>query len=157
MRFSTRFKANNDQSQYLQRQRAEVAGSGDRTVREATVVVDRGEGIAADRTVRLNYLVNAAGWRPQYKLRAGGEGEPVRVEYLAAVNQRTGEDWSDVALALSTARPLLNAAPPELNALAVVVGGSDAGRGAGGSSPGRTSISQRAGALKDRGQRALRA
>ena len=115
---------NAEQSQYLQRRRAEVAGSGDRTVREATVVVDRGEGIDADGTVRLNYLVNAAGWRPQYKLRAGGEGEAVRVEYLAAVNQGTGEDWTDVELALSTARPLLNAAPPELNALAVVVGGS---------------------------------
>ena len=141
-------KANAEQSQYLQRQRAEVAGSGDRTVREATVVVDRGEGIAADGTVRLNYLVNAAGWRPQYKLRAGGEGEPVRVEYLAAVNQRTGEDWSDVELALSTARPLLNAAPPELNALAVVVGGADAGAAQTAQSGPNFDL-QRAGALKD--------
>ncbi len=118
-------RANQEAAQYLQRQRAEVAGSSDRTVREATVVVDRGGAMgAADGTVRLNYLVNAAGWRPQYKLRADGEGKAVRVEYLAAVSQGTGEDWADVELALSTARPLLNAAPPELNALAVVVGGA---------------------------------
>ena len=118
-------RVNQEAAQYLQRQRAEVAGSSDRTVREATVVVDRGGAMgAADGTVRLNYLVNAAGWRPQYKLRADGEGKAVRVEYLAAVSQGTGEDWADVELALSTARPLLNAAPPELNALAVVVGGN---------------------------------
>ena len=38
----------------------------------------------------------------------------MQVEYLAAVMQQTGEDWQRVDLILSTAQPMLNAAPPEL-------------------------------------------
>src|SRR5439155_23282577 len=70
--------------------------------------------------VRLNYLVEAASWRPQYKLRAGKDvKESVKLEYLAAVTQHTGEEWGNVKLVLSTAQPTLNAAPPDLVALSV--------------------------------------
>src|SRR5262249_4798320 len=70
----------------------------------------------------LNYLVEGASWRPQYKLRAGKEiKEPVRLEYLAAVTQHTGEDWTGVRLVLSTAEPMLNSAPPDLHTLNVAV------------------------------------
>ncbi len=55
----------------------------------------------------------------QTKLRAGKDKDPVRVEYLAAIAQLTGEDWKDVNLTLSTAQPMFNAAPPELRSLAV--------------------------------------
>ena len=47
--------------------------------------------------VRLNYLVDAAAWRPQYKIRAGKQAkDPVQVEYLAAITQQSGEDWQGV-------------------------------------------------------------
>src|SRR5262249_26117330 len=70
--------------------------------------------------VRLNYLVDAASWHPAYKLRAGnGNKDAVGLEYLAAVVQQTGEDWSGVSMTLSTAQPMLNASPPDLKALAV--------------------------------------
>src|SRR5262249_21825211 len=68
-------------------------------------------------TVRLNYLVDSASWRPQYKFRAGTEKQPIQVEYLAAVIQQTGEDWATAQLVLSTAEPMLNAAPPDLKTL----------------------------------------
>src|SRR5207244_3160166 len=72
--------------------------------------------------VRLNYLVDSVTWRPQYKLRAGKTAkEQVQLEYLAAVAQQTGEDWTNVKLVLSTAQPTLNAAPPELQTLQVTV------------------------------------
>ncbi|MBX9579910.1 MAG: DUF4139 domain-containing protein [Gemmataceae bacterium] len=68
--------------------------------------------------------MSSAGWRPVYKLRAGAKDkDPVTLEYLAAVEQQTGEDWSNVNLTLSTAQPLLNAAPPDLRVLDVAVGG----------------------------------
>ena len=77
---------------------------------------------AAAGKVRLNYLVDAASWRPQYKFRAGKSAkEAIQLEYLAAVVQHTGEDWSNVNLVLSTAQPMLNAAPPELEPLQVTV------------------------------------
>src|SRR5947209_331319 len=120
---------------FARRKLAELTSSPSRTEQDAVLVVDRGG--AGGGKVRLNYLVDAASWRPQYKLRAGKEAkEPVRLEYLAAVAQHTGEDWSHVQLVLSTAQPMLNAAPPDLQVLSVTVaprGAAPAGPRRGGS------------------------
>ena len=97
----------------------ERSGGVNRTERDAILTLDRGKPGAG--TIRLSYLVTNATWRPQYKLRAGTKvADPVTVEYLAGVTQETGEDWTDAELTLSTAEPLLNAAPPELRPLNVV-------------------------------------
>jgi hypothetical protein len=131
---------NQEQVQYAQRQLRDLTAGSSKTERDAVIVVDKSNN--APGTVRLNYLVSAASWRPQYKLRAGKESEAVQVEYLAAVTQQSGEDWPNVKVVLSTAQPMLNAAPPELKMLALNVvpkgtavaavpgqGGKDGGRG----------------------------
>jgi uncharacterized protein (TIGR02231 family) len=71
---------------------------------------------AGELTVELTYLVSAAGWQPLYDLRLLDKGEQsvVEIGYLAQVSQRTGEDWADAALTLSTARPALTETLPEL-------------------------------------------
>lgn len=113
-------ETNSEQLTFLQRKFASLTGRSDRTERDAVIVVEKTD--AAPGKVRLNYLVEAASWRPQYKFRAGKSNkDKVGVEYLAAVSQQTGEDWSRVNLVLSTAEPMLNAAPPELKTLAVAV------------------------------------
>ncbi|HET6251980.1 MAG TPA: DUF4139 domain-containing protein [Tepidisphaeraceae bacterium] len=114
-------QANTESIAFLQRQLSELAAGADRTEREAVIVVDKAGAAQAAGKVRLNYLVSAAGWEPQYKLRAGTEKDPVTVEYLAAIQQQSGEDWTGVDLVLSTAQPMLNAAPPDLSALDVDV------------------------------------
>ncbi len=97
----------------------EKAGGVVRTERDAVIVVDKKAGAG---TVRLNYLVSDASWRPQYKFRGSvKDKDPVVIEYLAAVRQQTGEDWTGVDLTLSTAQPLLNAAPPDLTSLEVSI------------------------------------
>ena len=111
--------ANNESLEFLRRQLTDLAAGADRTEREAVIVVDKAN--AAAGIVRLNYLVSSATWKPQFKLRAAGEKDPVTVEYLASIEQQTGEDWSGVELVLSTAQPMLNAAPPALLALDVDV------------------------------------
>ncbi|WP_224367407.1 DUF4139 domain-containing protein [Hyalangium versicolor] len=68
-------------------------------------------------TVSVAYLVPCAVWRPAYRatlrsLEGGGEG--VTMECEAVVWQRTEEDWKDVEMAFSTARPTLGATPPRL-------------------------------------------
>jgi uncharacterized protein (TIGR02231 family) len=88
--------------------------------REAVIVVDKKNG--GPSKVRLNYLVDSASWRPQYKFRAGkDEKETVQLEYLAGIVQQTGEDWGNCNLTLSTAQPLMNSSPPDLRALDVAV------------------------------------
>jgi uncharacterized protein (TIGR02231 family) len=116
-------EANTENIQFFERQLSELAAGADRTERDAVIVIDKAN--AAAGKVRLNYLVTATSWKPQYKLRAGNEKEPVTVEYLAAVEQQSGEDWTGVDLVLSTAQPRLNAAPPDLLALDVDVTRAD--------------------------------
>jgi uncharacterized protein (TIGR02231 family) len=112
-------QANQEKMEFTRLKLSELAWSPNRTERDAVIVVDKGN---AAGKVRLNYLVDEAAWRPQYKLRAGkGPKDPVRLEYLAAVVQHTGEDWSGVELVLSTAQPALNSAPPDLQSLQVTV------------------------------------
>ena len=104
----------------------ERAGGVTRTERDAVIVLDKTKPGAG--TVRLNYLVSNATWRPLYKLRAGAKDkDPVQLEYLATLTQQSGEDWTGVAVTLSTAEPLLNAAPPDLLALEVAVGAGPGG------------------------------
>ena len=110
---------NAEQMTFLQRRLGEVAAGADRTERQAVIVLDKTN--AGPATVRLNYLVSAASWQPRYKLHAAGEKDPVTVEYLAEVAQQSGEDWSHVDLVVSTAQPMLSAAPPDLLALDVDV------------------------------------
>lgn len=62
--------------------------------------------------VRASYLVPCAVWRPAY--RATLAGEQVQLEAEAVVWQRTGEDWREVELHFSTARPTLGTTPPSL-------------------------------------------
>jgi hypothetical protein len=107
-------------AEFAQRQLAELTAGANRTLRDAVITVDKGDAAGAGK-VRLNYLVGAATWNPQYKLRAGKEKDPVQLEYLAAIVQQSGEDWSGVSVTLSTAEPMLNAAPPELLALDIDV------------------------------------
>jgi uncharacterized protein (TIGR02231 family) len=111
-------KANLKKAEFLQRTLNSLTTVPARTERDAVIVVDKVN--AAPGKVRLNYLVNAVSWQPQYKVRAGkANGDKVRLEYLAGVVQHTGEDWPGVKLVLSTAQPMLNAAPPELQTLQV--------------------------------------
>ncbi len=110
----------NEQLEFVKRQLQELTAGTTRVERDAVIVVEKSD--AAAGKVRLNYLVNKASWRPQYKMRANKEDKGnVLVEYLAAILQQSGEDWNGVDVTLSTAAPCLNAAPPDLNALAVAV------------------------------------
>lgn len=112
--------ADQEKLAFLRAQLQEKSGGVSHTERDAVIVIDKKAGAG---TVKLNYLVERATWKPQYKLRAATKaGEPVAVEYQAAVTQQTGEDWANATLILSTAQPLLNAAPPDLRTLEVAIG-----------------------------------
>lgn len=64
--------------------------------------------------LELSYIVNRASWTPLYDLRVDSTNKIVHLSYLAEVTQSTGEDWIDVALTLSTAKPGLGTLPPKL-------------------------------------------
>jgi hypothetical protein len=100
-----------EQAALLQRKRNELTG-GSKTAREATIFVSKTE--RGPSLVKLTYLVDGADWSPTYNLRLSEDGKTVHVEYLAQVQQTSGEDWSNVKLTLSTATPAMNAEDPLL-------------------------------------------
>jgi uncharacterized protein (TIGR02231 family) len=63
--------------------------------------------------IDLTYLVSGASWLPRYDARVDVSTAQVQLTQQALVTQRTGEDWADVALALSTARPSAAATLPD--------------------------------------------
>ncbi len=111
---------NTESMEYAKRRLNSLTTGTNKVERDAVLVIDKPNPGAGK--VKLNYLVSSAAWKPQYKFRAGKTAkDAVTVEYLAAVVQQTGEDWERVGITLSTAQPMLNAAPPELHALAVAI------------------------------------
>jgi uncharacterized protein (TIGR02231 family) len=63
--------------------------------------------------IELTYHVKLASWRPLYDLVL--DGEQLKVSYLAEITQRTGEDWPEAELVLSTTRQARRQGLPELS------------------------------------------
>jgi uncharacterized protein (TIGR02231 family) len=68
---------------------------------------------ATEAEIELSYHTSGASWWPLYDLVL--DGEKLTVSYLAEITQRTGEDWPEVALALSTTRRGQQQTLPELS------------------------------------------
>ena len=65
--------------------------------------------------LEVSYVIRGATWRPVYDARAQHDRGLVDFTYRAEVRQKTGEDWKNVELALSTARPSIAGRPAELS------------------------------------------
>ncbi|MBI5515414.1 MAG: DUF4139 domain-containing protein [Deltaproteobacteria bacterium] len=74
-------------------------------------------GSGAVASLSLTYAVPAARWWPVYTLRLSDAGKRARWIHEALVAQRSGEDWTGVALALSTADMVFDARLPTLPSL----------------------------------------
>lgn len=49
----------------------------------------------------VTYMVNNAGWKPNYNLKVKSVAEPIELLYKSSIYQYTGEDWKNVKLELS--------------------------------------------------------
>lgn len=103
----------------LNRKLEKLQAGRSRTEREAVLFVNNPR--TGKVVIELNYLVNEASWLPQHNLRANPEQAIVTVEYNAVIHQASGEDWTNVALSLSTAQPTTAAAAPALEPMEVRV------------------------------------
>lgn len=83
--------------------------SGARDSRNITINLAARQG----GTLTLSYQVNGAGWKPTYRAQLDSSASTVELERLATVSQKTGEDWSNVKLKLSTGQPRLSPQAPE--------------------------------------------
>jgi uncharacterized protein (TIGR02231 family) len=87
------------------------------------VRVDLAADAAATATLRVSYVVRGARWLPLYdaRLDTGTRERKPALELVrrAEIVQQTGEDWSDVALTVSTVRTAKGGNAPELSPLIV--------------------------------------
>jgi uncharacterized protein (TIGR02231 family) len=96
-----------------QNQLNELRGAGGRGFKTVTVRVSAAQ--AGTLEVGLSYTVPGASWIPSYDARVLTSERAVALGYFGIVRQSTGEEWKDVALTLSTARPGLGGAAPVLS------------------------------------------
>lgn len=68
-----------------------------------------------DLKLNLSYTIRGPNWSPLYTLRALPESGEVEFSLFSRVIQKSGEDWKNVKVALSTTSPALSASPPPLN------------------------------------------
>ncbi|BCL80340.1 hypothetical protein ccbrp13_28050 [Ktedonobacteria bacterium brp13] len=75
---------------------------------------------AGEFTLEVTYIILGAAWHPTYDVRVQQSaseqhnGAHINLTYYGIVEQYTGEDWHDVALSLSTARPSKATIAPEI-------------------------------------------
>jgi uncharacterized protein (TIGR02231 family) len=94
--------------------RAEIAALGGPPPGALEIAVAVRAEAATRIELEVAYQVRGARWLPVYEVRLDSQAARVTLRQEAIVTQSTGEDWSDVALTLSTARPAEASAPPRL-------------------------------------------
>lgn len=97
----------------LRRQLQETVGSRRKETKTVEVALEVTK--AGSFSLNLSGMVTKATWEPAYDVRLSADGVTAELTFRAVVRQQTGEDWNNVALTLSTARPVAGGAPPELH------------------------------------------
>ncbi len=91
--------------------------------RKMEVRIDLAAEAATSATFRVTYTVRGARWAPLYDARldtGSGDRKPaLALVRRAEIVQQSGEDWTDVALAVSTVRTAKGGSAPELASLLV--------------------------------------
>src|SRR5262245_36865314 len=90
-----------------------VAVTQKRVPDRRTAAVALGLESEAEVELELSYVVPHAGWTSSYDVRL--KGDQLTLNWYGLIVQRTGEDWPECDLTLSTARPIVTAKVPELD------------------------------------------
>ncbi|MFD2098533.1 DUF4139 domain-containing protein [Flagellimonas iocasae] len=98
----------------LQEQLAEANGAPEKE--QGEIAIKFNAPIATDLNLTLTYFVEDAGWVPNYDIKSTGLNAPLSLAYKANVYQKTGQDWNNVKMVLSTESPNFNIAKPHLDA-----------------------------------------
>jgi len=91
---------------------ARLTMSRQRSALEVDIVCQGRAGAAG--SITLEYTVTGVSWKGIYDLHGSSDGGDFRLDVRAAVRQATGEDWKNVQITLSTARPSSGLGPGAL-------------------------------------------
>ena len=106
-------KLNMDNATY-RKQLTELNNSPQQEQGEITLKFDAP--VATSLNLVVSYMVDDAGWIPNYDIKSKKLNDPLNLKYNAHVYQKTGEDWNNVNITLSTGNPNVNIAKPNMEA-----------------------------------------
>ncbi|MFA7405512.1 MAG: mucoidy inhibitor MuiA family protein [Pelobacteraceae bacterium] len=105
-------KSLKDKIDALRRQQNDATGSGRKEVKTVEVAIEVTR--AGELTLELASMIPQASWEPTYDVRLAADSKDADLTFQAMIRQQTGEEWRNADLTLSTARPAIGGAPPEL-------------------------------------------
>lgn len=105
-------RAVTDEISALNAQLRDIA-TGRKSYKQVRVNVETVKPVKA--RLALQYRISGASWNPLYEARLDSAKETVDIVQYGNISQHTGEDWNNVALTLSTARPFAATQPPALS------------------------------------------
>jgi len=94
----------------LNRELSQISGPSKKLKR--SIVVDLEVLKSATFDLKISYLVSGAFWQPIYDARANFDKSEVELISYGIIRQNTGEDWPDVDISLSTAKPAIGGRMP---------------------------------------------
>lgn len=98
----------------INKQLAETNNAPEEKQGEITIKFDAP--VTTTLELTLSYIVEGAGWVPNYDIKSTALNSPLSLAYKANVYQKTGQDWKDVQILLSTETPQTNISKPKLDA-----------------------------------------
>lgn len=78
------------------------------------IVITLDTSLPGNYELEITYLVSQVNWTPFYDLRTTSNSKQINLTCLAEIRQKTGEDWIDINLTLSTAKPTVVNQSPKL-------------------------------------------
>ncbi|MFV0415732.1 MAG: mucoidy inhibitor MuiA family protein [Chthoniobacterales bacterium] len=96
----------------IQQELNQLSGQRSRSEKEVVVMIQTQGPVKADLSV--SYNMHGASWLPNYDARVDTKTGEIELASSGMIRQQTGEEWKNVELTLSTARPGIGARMPEL-------------------------------------------
>ena len=103
----------------IERKRFELSQVATRNNREQLLSVAVDSDQAINSSVRITYAVDQARWSWLYEARLDTQQNTLNLQRNVSVLQSSGEDWSDVVLKITTARPTEQTAAPDIESVYV--------------------------------------
>ncbi|MCL8265151.1 mucoidy inhibitor MuiA family protein [Leptospira weilii] len=98
----------------LQDKLSVILSLSEKSSRITKILVSFTEAEKKEVKLNLTYRTGGVSWKPFYSVRMDGR-EKIEFEYLAEINQESGEDWNNINLLLSTSSPDVSGRRPRLS------------------------------------------
>jgi len=108
----TEIQSNASKMRALQDEITNVGGPSRKRVKQVVVIIHAEKGSSLN--LEVSYLIPDARWWPTYEARVTSAEKSLQLVYSGYVRQSSGEDWNNVDMTLSTARPAMSQVIPSL-------------------------------------------